>query len=75
MKKFSGTATWLIITVMVMITSFALWEGGKNKDTIHYSDFKQSYIKDEVKSIRVKQDNITIEGTLMMERRLLYTRH
>ncbi|WP_326511892.1 ATP-dependent zinc metalloprotease FtsH [Clostridium intestinale] len=64
MKKFSGTATWLIITVMVMITSFALWEGGKNKDTIHYSDFKQSYIKDEVKSIRVKQDNITIEGTL-----------
>jgi len=64
MKKFSSATAWLIITVMVMFVAFTIWESGKTKDVLTYSQFKQHYQSNEVKSIRIKQDKITIEGVL-----------
>ncbi|MDD7795044.1 ATP-dependent zinc metalloprotease FtsH [Clostridium sp. 'White wine YQ'] len=64
MKKFSSATAWIIISVMVMFIAFTIWESGKTKDILSYSQFKQHYQNNEVKSIRVNQDNITIEGTL-----------
>lgn len=64
MKKVSGTGIWVLLMIVVIALSLGLWESGKTRDTISYTEFTQKYKSDEVKSIRVRQDNVTIEGTL-----------
>ncbi|GIM30176.1 ATP-dependent zinc metalloprotease FtsH [Clostridium polyendosporum] len=64
MKKFSSLTAWIVVMIMVIVSAVFLVKSGDVGSNIPYSEFQQKWISDEVKSIRVKQDKMTIEGTL-----------
>ncbi|GKU28240.1 ATP-dependent zinc metalloprotease FtsH [Clostridium folliculivorans] len=64
MKKFSSLTAWVVVMIMVVISAVFLVKSGEAGSTIPYSDFQQKWIGDQVKSIQVKQDKMTVEGTL-----------
>jgi cell division protease FtsH len=50
--------------VMVVVAAVFLAKSEEAGSTIPYSEFQQKWISDQVKSIQVKQDKMTVEGTL-----------
>ncbi|WP_160680778.1 ATP-dependent zinc metalloprotease FtsH [Clostridium sp. C8-1-8] len=64
MKKFSSLTAWILIMVMVVVAAVFLAKSEEAGSTIPYSEFQQKWISDQVKSIQVKQDKMTVEGTL-----------
>jgi cell division protease FtsH len=64
MKKISSLTAWVLVMIMVVVSAFFLVKSSEAGSTIPYSDFQQKWIGDQVKSIQVKQDKMTVEGTL-----------
>ncbi|MBK1809598.1 ATP-dependent zinc metalloprotease FtsH [Clostridium sp. YIM B02505] len=64
MKKVSSLTAWVVVMIMVVVSAFFLVRSSEAGSTIPYSDFQQKWIGDQVKSIQVKQDKMTVEGTL-----------
>ena len=64
MKKFSSATAWVIVFIMVILAAFALLQSGGNASVINFSDFQKKWINDEVKKIQVREDGMTVTGTL-----------
>lgn len=64
MKKISSAAAWVIIFVLVIFAALLLTRNGENAKTISFSEFKNYWISDNVKSIEIKEDAMTVDGTL-----------
>jgi cell division protease FtsH len=64
MKKFSSLTAWIVVCVMVVLAAFALYKSGEAGNNIPYSEFQQKVKNQEIKSIHVKQDKMTVEGVL-----------
>ncbi|SHE43129.1 ATP-dependent zinc metalloprotease FtsH [Clostridium fallax] len=64
MKKFSSLTAWIVIMIFVVISAVFLVRSGEAGSNIPYSEFQQKWINSEVKNIRVKEDKMTVEGTL-----------
>ena len=62
MKKVSGAAIWIVISIVLIFASVAMVESGNKSQTISYSEFQQKWKADEIQSINGKEDGITIEG-------------
>ena len=64
MKKFSSLTVWILIMVAVAASAIFLVKSGETGTNIPYSEFQQKWINDEVESIHVKQDRMTVDGKL-----------
>ena len=64
MKKYSSAAVWIVTLAVLIFASVALWETGGKSDTISYSSFQQKWKSNEITSIYVRQDDMTIEGVM-----------
>ncbi|SHK03935.1 membrane protease FtsH catalytic subunit [Clostridium cavendishii DSM 21758] len=64
MKKFSSLTAWIVICVMVVVTAYAVYRNSIQGNNIAYSEFQVRLKNQEIKSIHVKQDKMTVEGTL-----------
>ncbi len=64
MKKFSSATAWIIVLIMVILAALAWVETGKSGNTIAFNEFQKHWIDKDVKTIRVKEDKMTVEGTL-----------
>lgn len=62
MKKYSSAAVWIVCSVMLVLAALTLWQTGKNSNDISYSAFIQKWDDDEIQSVNVKEDKMTIEG-------------
>lgn len=62
MKKVSGAAVWIVISIVLIFASVAMVESGNRSETVSYSSFQEKWKSDEVQSIIVKDDGMTIEG-------------
>ncbi|ACD53409.1 ATP-dependent metallopeptidase FtsH/Yme1/Tma family protein [Clostridium botulinum] len=62
MKKYSSAALWTVVSIMLILASVAMWETGKGSDSIIYSSFQQKWNQDQIESITIKQDKMTVEG-------------
>lgn len=64
MKKFSSATAWIVVLIMVILAALALAESGKSSNAIGFDQFQKQWIDNNVKSIKVKDDRMTVEGTL-----------
>lgn len=62
MKKYSSAAVWIVCSVMLILAAVTMWETGKGSNEIAYSAFEQKWNANEIESIIVKEDKMTIEG-------------
>ncbi|GAA0079347.1 ATP-dependent zinc metalloprotease FtsH [Clostridium sp. CTA-5] len=62
MKKYSSAALWTVISIMLFLASVAMWQTGKSSDNIPYSSFQQKWSENQIESIVVKEDKMTVEG-------------
>ncbi|GAA0745243.1 ATP-dependent zinc metalloprotease FtsH [Clostridium oceanicum] len=64
MKKVSSATAWVIVFVLVIVSAVMLARTGDNSTVINFSEFQKSWIGNNVKSFQVKEDRMTVSGTL-----------
>ncbi len=62
MKKYSSATVWIIAIVLLFLTATFMVDGKNNSSEIVFSDFQQKWINDEIKSVKVEPDKMTITG-------------
>ncbi len=62
MKKYSSAAVWIVCAVMLILAAVTMWETGKGSNDIAYSTFVQKWNADEIESIVIKEESMTVEG-------------
>ncbi|EKQ55966.1 MULTISPECIES: ATP-dependent zinc metalloprotease FtsH [unclassified Clostridium] len=62
MKKYSSAAVWIVCSVMLVLAAVTMWQTGKGSSDMAYSAFIQKWNANEIESIVVKEDSMTIEG-------------
>ncbi|EJO5347461.1 ATP-dependent zinc metalloprotease FtsH [Clostridium botulinum] len=67
MKKFSSATAWIVVLILVIFASLMLARTGNNSTAINFSEFQKSWIQNEIKSFQVKDDKMTVVGTLKDE--------
>lgn len=64
MKKFSSATAWILVIIMVILAALALVETGKNDNLINFNQFQKQWIDNNVQKVEVKEDKMTVTGTL-----------
>ncbi|SQB57386.1 ATP-dependent zinc metalloprotease FtsH [Clostridium sporogenes] len=64
MKKFSSATAWIVVLILVIFSSLMLVRTGTNSTAINFSEFQKNWIQNEIKSFQVKDDKMTVVGTL-----------
>lgn len=64
MKKFSSTTAWVIVLIVLIITAVSLLGTNNSVTRVPFSKFKEEWVKSDIKSFQVKEDNMTVESTL-----------
>ena len=62
MKKYSSAAVWIVCTVMLVLAALTMWQNGKTSSDLAYSTFVQKWNSNEIQSIVVREDKMTVEG-------------
>ena len=62
MKKYSSAAVWIVCSVMLVLAALTMWQTGKGTSDIAYSAFIQKWDANEIESVIIKEDSMTIEG-------------
>jgi cell division protease FtsH len=64
MKKFSSVTAWIIVLIIVIFAALALVETGKSATLINFNDFQKEWINNNVTKFQVREDKMTVVGTL-----------
>lgn len=67
MKRVSSAAAWVIIFVLVIFAALLLTKGTDTTKTIPFSEFENYWVNNDIKEISIKEDNMTVDGTLKNE--------
>lgn len=62
MKKYSSATVWIVAIFLLFISATFLWNNGKMADKIAYSEFEQKWNDNEIESLILKNDGMTIIG-------------
>ncbi|MBS5939574.1 ATP-dependent metallopeptidase FtsH/Yme1/Tma family protein [Clostridium sartagoforme] len=62
MKKYSSATVWIFLIAILFLSATFLWNSGKMADEISYSDFQQKWVSDEIESVNVQPDKMSISG-------------
>lgn len=62
MKKYSSAAVWIVCTVMLVLAALTMWQNEKTSNDLVYSTFVQKWNSNEIQSIVVREDKMTVEG-------------
>lgn len=71
MKKYSSAAVWIVCSVMLVLAAVTMWQTGKGSNDMTYSAFVQKWNANEIESVVIKEDKMTIEGRLQIINHLL----
>ena len=63
MKKYSSATIWIIGLLLFFAVATFMLDGSSVSNRMVYSDFQQKWINDQVESINVNSDKMTIEVT------------
>ncbi|GLC29939.1 ATP-dependent zinc metalloprotease FtsH [Clostridium omnivorum] len=64
MKKFSSVMAWIIVLIIVIFAALALVETGKSATLINFNDFQKEWINNNVTKFQVREDKMTVVGSL-----------
>ncbi len=62
MKKYSSATVWIIAIFLLVLSATFFLNGGNASNKIVFSDFQQKWINNEIESITVETDKMTISG-------------
>jgi cell division protease FtsH len=62
MKKYSSAAVWIVCSVMLVLAAVNIWQTGNSSNDMSYNIFIQKWNSDEIQSVVIKSDSMTIEG-------------
>ena len=62
MKRYSSAAVWIVCSVMLVLAALTLWQAGKTSNDMSYNEFVQKWDANEIQSVNVKEDKMSIEG-------------
>ena len=62
MKKYSSAAVWIVCSVMLILAAVTIWQTGNSSSDMAYSAFVQKWNANEIESVIIKSDSMTIEG-------------
>ncbi|MBU3110654.1 ATP-dependent zinc metalloprotease FtsH [Clostridium lacusfryxellense] len=63
MKKISSASIWVVVFVLVIFASLAVFENGKDVSSLSVDKFQEHWVKKEIKSVQVREDK-TVVGQL-----------
>ncbi|MEW9096703.1 MAG: ATP-dependent zinc metalloprotease FtsH [Clostridiaceae bacterium] len=63
-KRFSSATAWVVIFVVVIFSALFLVRTNEPLKNINFSQFQKHWINNEVKDFQVKEDRVTVSGTL-----------
>lgn len=63
-KRFSSATAWVVIFIAVIFSALFLAKTNEPSTTIHFNQFQKHWINNEVKDFQVKEDRVTVSGTL-----------
>jgi cell division protease FtsH len=64
MKKFSSATAWIIVLIMVILAALAIVETGRTTNQMSFDKFQKNWIEDNIKSINISEDRMTVTGKL-----------
>lgn len=64
MKKMSSTAAWIVVLLLVIFSALMLAKTSDTSRVVNFSEFQKYWIGNDVKSFQVKEDKMTVVGTL-----------
>jgi ATP-dependent metalloprotease FtsH len=64
MKKFSSATAWVIVFVLVILAALMLVRTNETSAAISFNQFQKYWLDNNIKSFQVKEDKMTIDGTL-----------
>ncbi|KZL93130.1 ATP-dependent zinc metalloprotease FtsH [Clostridium magnum] len=64
MKKFSSATAWVIVFVLVILAALMLVRTNESSTAISFNQFQKYWIDNNIKSFQVREDKMTIDGTL-----------
>lgn len=64
MKKVSSATAWVVVFIFVLLAALLLARTNETATTINFNDFQKNWINNNVKSFQVREDSMTVTGTL-----------
>lgn len=64
MKKFSSATAWVIVFVLVILAALMLVRTNESSSAISFNQFQKYWLDNNIKSFQVREDKMTIDGTL-----------
>ncbi|NEZ48001.1 ATP-dependent metallopeptidase FtsH/Yme1/Tma family protein [Clostridium niameyense] len=64
MKKMSSTAAWIVVLLLVIFSALMLAKNSDTSRVVNFSEFQKYWVENNVKSFQVKEDKMTVVGTL-----------
>ncbi len=64
MKKVSSATAWVVVFIFVLMAALMLARTNETSTTINFNDFEKYWINNNIKSFQVREDNMTVTGTL-----------
>lgn len=64
MKKFSSATAWVIVFVLVILAALMLVRTNESSAAISFNQFQKYWLDNNIKSFEVKEDKMTLQGTL-----------
>ncbi|AYD41272.1 ATP-dependent metallopeptidase FtsH/Yme1/Tma family protein [Clostridium fermenticellae] len=64
MKKFSSATAWVIVFVLVILAAMMLVRTNETSTTINFDQFQKDWLGNNIRSFQVKEDKMTVVGTL-----------
>jgi cell division protease FtsH len=63
-KKFSSATAWVIVFILVILAALMLVRTNDNPTTITFNEFQKDWLDSNIKSFQLREDNMTVVGTL-----------
>lgn len=64
MKKFSNATAWAVIIIFVILAALLLVRTNESSTAISFNDFQKYWLSNNVKSFQLREDKMTIQGSL-----------
>lgn len=64
MKKFSSLTAWMVVLAMIIFAALTLAETSRSSNAIPFNEFQKQWTQNNIKSFKLRDDNMTVEGTL-----------
>ena len=64
MKKISSATAWAVVFILVIVAALLLVRTNESSTSISFNDFQKYWLSNDVKSFQLREDKMTVQGSL-----------